>query len=166
MDIAAAEKLIDKHLVANGLSGLKKKRFESDPNWSYSLSKKPLTTVFAPQGTILALCHQNERRIEFSYTFILRSPEKAVEQVIIHEIAHALVPGAHTHEWEQKARELGYVSRLSWHEIFDEQDPELQTQRIKSYRRSEVVRSLPLMAFGASLALIVVPWLSTPKKRK
>jgi SprT protein len=56
------------------------------------------------------LCNYTERRITLSKHFVANSEIDAIEQVLLHEIAHALVgQGAgHGKVWKAKASELGY----------------------------------------------------------
>jgi predicted SprT family Zn-dependent metalloprotease len=61
------------------------------------------------------LCDEFTKTISLSKELVLINDEEAVEQVILHEIAHALVGTIHKHNniFQQKAREIGceFISR-------------------------------------------------------
>ena len=66
------------------------------------------------------LCNYTQRRITLSKHFVAVSDMDAIEQVLLHEIAHALVGQSvgHGKVWKLKAAELGYRhERLSGEEI-------------------------------------------------
>lgn len=54
-------------------------------------------------------CLYREKRILLSTEFVRINDEHHVRDTILHEIAHALVGGAHGHDesWQEKAREIG-----------------------------------------------------------
>jgi len=56
------------------------------------------------------LCDYSKRRISLSKHFVEVSSLDAIEQVLLHEIAHALVgqSAGHGKVWKAKATELGY----------------------------------------------------------
>lgn len=56
------------------------------------------------------LCNYTQRRITLSKHFVASSDLDAIEQVLLHEIAHALVGQSvgHGKAWKLKASELGY----------------------------------------------------------
>ncbi|HWK21144.1 MAG TPA: SprT-like domain-containing protein [Microbacteriaceae bacterium] len=59
--------------------------------------------------TRLGNCREDTRSITISRTFAERATESDLEQVLLHEIAHALVGARHGHDgvWLRKAREIG-----------------------------------------------------------
>lgn len=67
--------------------------------WTFSWMKRART---------LGLCKYRTRQILLSESYVDLNDVDHVEQTILHEIAHALTPGArHGAEWVAKARELG-----------------------------------------------------------
>lgn len=56
----------------------------------------------------LGCCHYGERAISLSRPLVLLNPEPVVVDTVLHEIAHALTPGAgHGPAWRARAVELG-----------------------------------------------------------
>ena len=56
----------------------------------------------------LGCCHYGERTISLSRPLTLLNPESVVTDTILHEIAHALTPGAgHGPAWRARAAALG-----------------------------------------------------------
>jgi len=82
-----ARELMDEHL---------------DTGWSFG---------FDAAKTRAGLCNYSTRRITVSRHLAVRSPDEDVEQVILHEIAHAMAgKGAgHGPRWRATARVLGYT---------------------------------------------------------
>lgn len=54
-------------------------------------------------------CHYNKKMITLSLPLVLRNDKEVIEDVIKHEIAHALVgfAAAHDYRWRNMARSLG-----------------------------------------------------------
>lgn len=52
-------------------------------------------------------CWTQERRITLSRPLVRLNSESEVRDTILHEIAHALVPGGHTAAWRRKCLEIG-----------------------------------------------------------
>lgn len=67
------------------------------------------------------LCDENTKTISLSEYLVLLNDEEVVEQVILHEITHALVGCKHKHNhiFQQKAREIGckFISRYCSEDI-------------------------------------------------
>ena len=66
------------------------------------------------------LCNYTQKRITLSKHFVANSDLDAIEQVLLHEIAHALSgqDAGHGRLWKQKASEIGYRhEKLSGEEI-------------------------------------------------
>lgn len=66
------------------------------------------------------LCNYSERRITLSKHLVATGDREVIEQVLLHEIAHALCgQGAgHGKLWKQKATEIGYLhQRIDGNEI-------------------------------------------------
>jgi hypothetical protein len=66
----------------------------------------------------LGLCDHVRKRISISKHFTGAASEYQVEQAVLHEIAHALLPlevrNKHKKAWKDKALEIGYMgSRLA-----------------------------------------------------
>ena len=61
--------------------------------------------------TRLGCCHYNEKQITCSTYLVAYLADDEVEQVILHEIAHAMVGHAagHGKKWARQARALGYT---------------------------------------------------------
>jgi len=55
------------------------------------------------------LCKPSKKLIELSIDYAKLNDEEEVRDTILHEIAHALIPGAKSHgwKWKEKAKELG-----------------------------------------------------------
>lgn len=47
------------------------------------------------------------RTIELSWRFVRANTPRAVEQIVLHEIAHALTVGLHNEAWREVARRIG-----------------------------------------------------------
>lgn len=64
----------------------------------------------------LGLCHQGTL-IEIDLFYILNASDETVRNLILHEIAHALVGPGHGHRehWQNKARELGVTWERRYH---------------------------------------------------
>lgn len=75
---------------------------------AHGLHNWNLTTSRAT--TVLGDCNYHKRTIRLSCYFIAEATAEHVQQVALHEVAHALTPG-HRHDrvWLAKARELGYT---------------------------------------------------------
>jgi len=61
---------------------------------------------------VLGRCKHSERVIELNRYWTMNAPVADVEQVILHEIAHALTPDAetsHGREWKAVARSIGVL---------------------------------------------------------
>jgi SNF2 family DNA or RNA helicase len=73
----------------------------------YNLKK--WKTSFAKSENYLARCYHDQRRIVFSQQFLAGADEKAFNDILAHELAHAIVGPGHGHNsiWVAKARELG-----------------------------------------------------------
>lgn len=58
----------------------------------------------------LGATHFRTRYITLSKTMVLASPRQEVEQIMLHEIAHALLPHTvgHGPEWKRLAARIGY----------------------------------------------------------
>lgn len=56
------------------------------------------------------LCNYRDKRISLSKHFVATATMEQIEQVLLHEIAHALCGqnAGHSKVWKQKATELGY----------------------------------------------------------
>lgn len=68
--------------------------------WTAELSNKLTTTA--------GQCHYKNKKITLSTEFALRCHPADLQNTIIHEIAHALTPGAHHGtKWKNKMKELG-----------------------------------------------------------
>jgi predicted SprT family Zn-dependent metalloprotease len=54
-------------------------------------------------------CRYNSKRIELSVFFTVFKSEQEIENILLHEIAHALVGSEHGHNetWKKKAIEIG-----------------------------------------------------------
>ena len=66
------------------------------------------------------LCNYTQKRITLSKHFVANSDMDAVEQVLLHEIAHALAgqSAGHGRFWKKMASEIGYRhERLSGEEV-------------------------------------------------
>lgn len=86
-------------------------------------------------------------RIRLSEYFVAEATREHVEQVVLHEIAHALTPG-HNHDrvWLRKARELGYIGgRLDTSGI-DLQKHAGRKPATPVYRLGPIVSKRPLPA--------------------
>lgn len=61
----------------------------------------------------LGLCNYREKKLFFSTAFIPINPPEIILDVVLHEIAHALVgPNfGHSNVWKRKAREVGAKPR-------------------------------------------------------
>lgn len=61
--------------------------------------------------TRAGLCNYRERRISLSRHYVAISSPQDAEQVLLHEIAHALVGKSHGHGgvWRAKASSIGYL---------------------------------------------------------
>ena len=58
--------------------------------------------------TSFGMCRYSKRTITLSSTLLNFTPRHEVIDTILHEIAHALTPGAkHGYVWQQKARQIG-----------------------------------------------------------
>lgn len=90
MDKREAVALTRKHLDDNGLD-----------DWHARVNPRLRST--------LGRCRYTPKWIELSVPFIEANDADVVEQVILHEIAHAIVGWGHGHGrlWKAKARELG-----------------------------------------------------------
>lgn len=61
-------------------------------------------------------CHYAQRKITMSRKIIPLWTDEESRQTAIHEIAHALTPGAHHgYAWQKKAREIGFVRGTRTH---------------------------------------------------
>jgi predicted SprT family Zn-dependent metalloprotease len=58
-------------------------------------------------------CHFGDEKITLSKHLVLLNSEDEVRQVMLHEIAHALVGRGHHHDavWARKARSIGYLGK-------------------------------------------------------
>ena len=74
-----------------------------DPSWSFSWNNRK---------TSFGVCKYRTKEIQLSSFHAARETMFAVEQTILHEIAHALTPYARSHgaEWQEQARKLGVVN--------------------------------------------------------
>lgn len=54
-------------------------------------------------------CYYQQKTISLSQVLLCSYPQSAIDQVILHEIAHALVGAQHKHDrvWKKKATEIG-----------------------------------------------------------
>jgi hypothetical protein len=125
MIIRRAEAMIEKLMSANGLIGLPTSRFAADPNWTYEITNRSLGGTYrhgASAAGAIGVCSPAAKQLRFKKDFIYNSSPRKVEQLIIHEIAHALTPnpGGHSIEWQNKARELGYTWRLHYEEAAEQ----------------------------------------------
>lgn len=94
MDLRDAEALALRLLQEHGLEG-----------WTFR---------FDHARRRLGACHYGERRISLSKPLTLLNPEAVVRDTLLHEIAHALTPGAkHGPSWRAMARRLGAEPRAT-----------------------------------------------------
>lgn len=102
MDLAAAETLAERLMTKHGLEG-----------WAFGFDRAT---------TRLGRCAYGRRLITISRLFALAASAGQVEQALLHEIAHALLPThnrwgrplGHGPEWKLLAAAIGYTgSRMS-----------------------------------------------------
>lgn len=92
MDHAAAELLARTLLTRHGL-----------PHWGFAFDRARRR---------LGSCDYRARRITLSLTLTVLNPETVVRDTILHEIAHALTPGArHGPAWRAQASAIGASPR-------------------------------------------------------
>jgi hypothetical protein len=156
MRIKKAEQLIQSYMAAHGLT---------QDYWTYSITSKPLHGGYL-DGTptmAAATCNVYYKKLKFSKDYLRSYSKHNVEQTVIHEVAHALSPGGagHSKVWENKARELGYVSDLSPEELNDDIVWEQRQSDIKRRKQSNfiLVGALSLL----SVATFFMP--VSPRKR-
>lgn len=90
MTEAEVTQLALRHLRAQGLW-----------DWTFSFNKR---------STSLGLCDYNKKEIQFSQLFLPFLNRAFVEDTILHEVAHALTPGArHGYKWRRVAKSLGAI---------------------------------------------------------
>ena len=65
--------------------------------------------TFNNRKTAFGVCYYNKKEIQLSYNSAVNETEDAVQQTVLHEIAHAIVgPGnGHNAKWKQVARSIG-----------------------------------------------------------
>lgn len=63
-------------------------------------------------------CNYTKKRITLSYHLVVLNNEEAVEQTILHEVAHAIAgyAAAHGPTWKRIAREIGYKGGTTYSE--------------------------------------------------
>ena len=68
--------------------------------WTFSFNRKKIS---------IGNCNFNKKTIYLSMPFVLLNEELQVKNVILHEIAHALLPRnvGHSQQWKRKAIEIG-----------------------------------------------------------
>jgi predicted SprT family Zn-dependent metalloprotease len=96
MDPSAAERLAQHLMAQHGLH-----------DWGFAFDRARRR---------LGVCDYRARRISLSLTLTTLNPEPVVRDTILHEIAHALTPGArHGSAWRAKAAAIGAQPRASVH---------------------------------------------------
>lgn len=75
----------------------------------YGLTEKGWTCVIDKAKRRAGQCRYTKKEIGLSQTYVENSEENAVEDTILHEVAHAILgPGTgHGWAWKLKAREIG-----------------------------------------------------------
>ena len=69
-----------------------------------------------------AACHRRERKIQLSADVVRLNGREGVAELVLHEIAHAFVPGLHNRAWVIFAQKIGCTgepnaqSRVVWPE--------------------------------------------------
>ena len=101
MDIRDTETLVHLHLEANGLA-----------DWRFQWSTAKVTA---------GSCNYTRRTIKLSKPLMAQWEESAVENTILHEVAHALTGPGHGHnrKWQRIARSLGCTGDRCWAESDD-----------------------------------------------
>lgn len=91
MDLAAAKRLAHEKMTEHGLT---------DKGWTFKWSTAQTT---------FGWCHHIDMTIALSKPLTKLNDEAAVLDVILHEIAHALLPRKHGHDkvWKAMARAIG-----------------------------------------------------------
>lgn len=118
------EKLMEEHgLIKNG--------------WTYEF-KKDLQHI----GPALGLCSFTSKKLSFDESYISKSGETRIHQLVLHEIAHAISPMGvgHSKVWVKKARSIGYHPRWVGYE------PE-----IMKHRNSQLEKASAAIAIGVFL---------------
>ena len=102
----------------NNLTPVEKERMEGVTETAIQLMKQygleHLKFDYCHHPRYTAICHKD--RIEFDLHYALNAPLHEIRNVILHEIAHALVGSGHGHRehWQNKARELG----VTWERMY------------------------------------------------
>ncbi len=61
-------------------------------------------------------CNSISKKVSLNIDLILYQNEAKIRNTILHEIAHALTPGAgHRFKWQEKAKELGVTWTRNYH---------------------------------------------------
>ena len=103
----------------NNLTTAEKERMNSVTEIAIQLMKQygleQMKFKFFLHPRYIGICHKD--RIEFDLHYALRAPPHDIRNVILHEIAHALVGPGHGHRehWQNKARELGVTWLKRYH---------------------------------------------------
>lgn len=94
VDLRRVTRLCERELRRHGLAG-----------WTFRLSR-----IESRVGR----CFHDLKKIDMSRPFAFLNTWELIRDVMLHEIAHALVGAGHGHDkfWEAKARELGCVHGL------------------------------------------------------
>lgn len=96
-----------KHEVIIYANELIKKHLNTDFTYYYERDKV-WTFKFGTGYRRLGLCDYRKKQIRISENFIEYATFEEVKDILLHEIAHALTPGAHHGpRWKQKCIELG-----------------------------------------------------------
>lgn len=95
MELTKARLLAQSHLVKTGLAA---------QGWTFKWDNAVKR---------FGLCKHSTKTITVSKHLTQLNPESEFEQVMLHELAHALVGPGHGHDWvwKQKARALGYIGQ-------------------------------------------------------
>ncbi len=81
-------------------------------DWSFS---------FRDAKTVAGSCNSTKRSIHLSRRFVRVASPEELKDTILHEIAHALTPGAHHgEEWKRVAKRIGCTARRCTSVTFSE----------------------------------------------
>ena len=65
------------------------------------------TFKFNKRKSAAGVCNHGEKTLSFSWQVLQHLSDYEKVDTVLHEIAHALVPGGHTRAWRQKAIDIG-----------------------------------------------------------